>query len=90
MRSAAASDLAKVYQGYVKSQYSSTNWQELSSAYQTGVNAIQAAKTSEAIQQAKKTAIDAMTAVKTLNQDNPGSTTVGAYGTVHVIMENTT
>lgn len=90
VRSAAASDLAKVYQGYVKSQYSSTNWKELSSAYQTGVNAIQAAKTSEAIQRAKKTAIDAMTAVKTLNQDNPGSTTVGAYGTVHVIMENTT
>lgn len=90
VRSAAASDLAKAYQGYVKSQYSSTNWQELSRAYQTGVNAIQAAKTSEAIQQAKKTAIAAMTAVQTLKQDNPGSTTVGAYGTVHVIMENTT
>lgn len=90
VRSAAASDLAKVYQGYVKSQYSSTNWQELSRAYQTGVNAIQAAETSEAIQQAKKTAIAAMAAVRTLKQDTPGSTTVGAYGTVHVIMENTT
>lgn len=90
VRSAAASDLAKAYQGYVKSQYSSTNWQELSSAYQTGVNAIQAAKTSEAIQQARETAIAAMAAVKTLKQDSSGSTTVGAYGTVHVIMENTT
>lgn len=90
MRSAAASDLAKAYQGYVKSQYSSTNWQELSSAYQTGVNAIQAAETSEAILRAKETAITAMAAVKTLKQDSSGSTTVGAYGTVHVIMENTT
>ena len=90
VRSAAASDLAKAYQGYVKSQYSSTNWQELSSAYQTGVNAIQAAETSEAIQQAKETAIAAMAAVKTLKQDSSGSTTVGDYGTVHVIMENTT
>lgn len=90
VRSAAASDLAKAYQGYVKSQYSSTNWQELSSAYQTGVNAIQAAETSKAIQQARETAIAAMAAVKTLKQDSSGSTTVGAYGTVHVIMENTT
>lgn len=89
-RSAAASDLTKAYQGYVKSQYSSTNWQELSSAYQTGVNAIQAAETSEAILRAKETAITAMAAVKTLKQDSSGSTTVGACGTVHVIMENTT
>lgn len=90
VRSAAVSDLAKAYQGYVKSQYSSTNWQELSSAYQTGVNAIQAAETSEAILQAKETAIAAMAAVKTLKQDSSGSTTVGDYGTAHVIMENTT
>lgn len=86
----AKEELAKAYAGYKKSFYSTESWQSLTNAYNSGVDAIDAAVDNSGIIAAQDAAMAAMAAVKTMQQEKPALPTVGDYGTVHVIVENTT
>lgn len=90
VKSAATTELNKAYQGYVKSNYSTANWSTLTGAYQNGLSQIQNAVDKDSVESAKSAAIAAMAAVETLKQSSSSLPTVGDYGTVHIIMENTT
>ena len=91
-KDAARESLGKVYAGYSKAHYSSAKWAEMTAAYDKGTTAIAAAESEAAIDAALNAATAAMAAVKTLMQEAEGQQRpeVGAYGSAHVVIENTT
>lgn len=83
-------ELTDAYAGYRKALYSSEQWVELTGYYQAGLSAINGAKDEEAARAALNTALSNMAGVPTLAQQEQQDETVGPYGSVHVVIENTT
>ena len=79
----ALTDLENALNGYIKSEYSTEGWKELTDIYSAGVAAINAATDTDAVTTAKEKAILQMSRVEKKADS-------GELGSVTVIVENTT